>query len=390
MRDDATVQSVSRSGMTLTASRRRWWVLTALVLVVVTFDLNLTMINVALPALATDLGASSAQLQWFSSSYSLMVAAALLPAGLLGDRYGLKRPLILALLILGLTALACTQASTPGQLIAGQLVLGAVLVTLFVVWLQRAVHPIVDPALFGSPQFRGGVILSTLLTFALMGAVFTVPQYFHVVYGAQAMESGLRLMPIIIGLLGGVTCTGLIRRVAEQRMVIALGFALLALGAGIGAMAPGEGGYLVTAAWLTIAGIGIGFAMPSSIDLAMGAVPESQNGVGSGTLQAVRQVGGTFGIAILGSLLAGVYSTRVDTSGLDSTHAQAVGRTASAGLEVAAGEADAALADSVRSAFIAGMDSTLWASAGVAVLGAALALLPAASPTSSSRAERGA
>lgn len=109
----------------LSAPRRHWWILAGLVLVVITFDLNLTMINVALPTLATELKASSAQLQWFSSSYSLMVAATLLPAGLLGDRYGAKRPLIIALSVLGVTALLCTRASTPEQLIAGQLALGA-------------------------------------------------------------------------------------------------------------------------------------------------------------------------------------------------------------------------------------------------------------------------
>lgn len=93
-------------------------------LAVVIFDLNLTMINVALPTLAGDLGVSASELQWISGAYSLTVAAALLPAGLIGDRFGAKRPLITALLVLGTTALVCTQATSPTHLIIGQLVLG--------------------------------------------------------------------------------------------------------------------------------------------------------------------------------------------------------------------------------------------------------------------------
>lgn len=487
-------------------SPRRWWVLLALVLVVIAFDLNLTMVNVALPTLATDLGASSAQLQWFSSSYSLMVAAALLPAGVIGDRFGPKQPLILALVVLGATALLCTRASSPGELIAGQLVLGvsagflpaltlalvkmtfprheltralaiwsvgmtvgiplgpiaggyltshfgwpsiyllnvplvlvgaimlgallppqggsraarldpvgallssfgiiasvygltltgeagwgsapvllalgmgAVLLVAFVLWLRRARHPIVDPALFQSPGFRGGVILSTLVTFALMGAVFTLPQYFHVVHGAEAIGTGLRLMPVVGGLLAGVFFTGLIQRRAGRHVIIAAGFGLLGLGAACGAMFASDERYLVTALWLVVAGSGIGLTMPSSIDLAMGSVPERQSGAGSGTLQAIRQVGGTLGIAILGTLLAGAYSSRVDVTGLSPTDAVAVRRTASAGLEVAARGGDAGLADSVRWSFIAGMETTLWASAVIALAGVALAFVLARPP----------
>src|SRR5712691_10948513 len=70
---------------------RRWWALAALALSVLVVGLDLTVLNLALPTLSRELHASTADLQWIVDSYSLVLAAALLPAGLLGDRFGRGR-----------------------------------------------------------------------------------------------------------------------------------------------------------------------------------------------------------------------------------------------------------------------------------------------------------
>ena len=98
--------------------RRRWWALGALALSLLVVGLDLTILNVALPTLATDLGASTGQLQWFADSYNLVLAAALLPAGMLGDRYGRKKMLLIALSLFGAASLACSFATSAGELIA--------------------------------------------------------------------------------------------------------------------------------------------------------------------------------------------------------------------------------------------------------------------------------
>ena len=74
--------------------RRRWLALGALALSVLVVGLDLTVLNLALPTLGTDLHASTSDLQWFIDAYSLVLAAALLPAGLLGDRFGRKKVLV--------------------------------------------------------------------------------------------------------------------------------------------------------------------------------------------------------------------------------------------------------------------------------------------------------
>src|SRR5215471_6190612 len=91
--------------------RRRWWALGALALSVLVVGLDIFVLTLALPTLSVDLHASSADLQWFIDAYSLVLAAALLPAGLLGDWLGRKKLLAGALALFGLASLACAYSA---------------------------------------------------------------------------------------------------------------------------------------------------------------------------------------------------------------------------------------------------------------------------------------
>jgi len=118
----------------------RWWVLAALVLSAIVVGVDVNVLSVALPTLATDLGASTAQLQWIVNSYTLVGAALLLPAGMLGDRYGRKRLLLGALIVFGVASAASTFAPTANALIVGRAVLGAA--AAFIIPLTIAVLPV--------------------------------------------------------------------------------------------------------------------------------------------------------------------------------------------------------------------------------------------------------
>jgi len=107
------------------AGRQRWWALGALAVSVLVVGLDLFVLSLALPTLAVDLHASTGDLQWFIDSYSLVLAAALLPAGLLGDRIGRKKMLIGALSVFGLASLACAYSASTRELIAARAVLGS-------------------------------------------------------------------------------------------------------------------------------------------------------------------------------------------------------------------------------------------------------------------------
>src|SRR5580692_5944069 len=105
-------------------SARRWWALLAIAASVLVVGLDLTVLNLALPNIAVSLHASTGDLQWIVDAYSLVLAALILPAGLLGDRYGRKRMLLVALVLFGASSLACAYASSTGELIAARAVLG--------------------------------------------------------------------------------------------------------------------------------------------------------------------------------------------------------------------------------------------------------------------------
>jgi MFS transporter, DHA2 family, multidrug resistance protein len=103
---------------------RKWWALAGLTLGVLAVGLDATVLSVALPTLAVSLHASAADLQWFISAYALGLTVALLPGGLLGDRFGRKKVMIIALSLFGLGSLACAYAPNAGAFIAARTVLG--------------------------------------------------------------------------------------------------------------------------------------------------------------------------------------------------------------------------------------------------------------------------
>jgi EmrB/QacA subfamily drug resistance transporter len=108
----------------VTSSPRRWWALIAIVLSVLTVGFDTTILNVALPTLATELNAGNGDLQWIVNAYVLVFAGLLLPMGALGDRYGRKRLLMTGLLLFAGASLLAVFASSAGQVIAARAVMG--------------------------------------------------------------------------------------------------------------------------------------------------------------------------------------------------------------------------------------------------------------------------
>src|SRR5260370_5154157 len=102
---------------------RKWWALVAIAASVLVVGLDLTVLNLALPTIATDLHASTSDLQWISAAYSLVLAAAMLPAGLLGDRFGRKKVLLIALILFGASSAACANAAIARELTAARALL---------------------------------------------------------------------------------------------------------------------------------------------------------------------------------------------------------------------------------------------------------------------------
>src|SRR3989442_6059286 len=102
----------------------RWWALAALVVSGLVIGLDSTILITALPTLAPTRGASTSDLQWISAAYTLTLGGFLLPAGVLGDRYGRKRLLLVGLAIFGVSSLVASQATTAAALIMMRALMG--------------------------------------------------------------------------------------------------------------------------------------------------------------------------------------------------------------------------------------------------------------------------
>ena len=115
-----------------------------------------------------------------------------------------------------------------------------------------------------------------------------------------------------------------------------IGFVVMAAGYVLGAFTDLSTGYGYTAIWFVVVGFGLGCSMPQAMNAALGVLDPERAGTGSGLLQAFRQVGGTVGVAVLGTVLNSVYRNNVDTTGLPAQAAEAVERGVGGGLAVAA------------------------------------------------------
>jgi len=508
---------------------RKWWALVAIAASVLVVGLDLTVLNLALPTIATDLHASSSDLQWISDAYSLVLAAAMLPAGLLGDRLGRKKVLLAALVLFGIGSVACAYAASTGELIAARALLGvgaaaifplslsvipvlfspqerqkaialmasatfisfpigpivggylldhfwwgsvflinvpvvvlaviavavllpesrsadrpridiagvilssaglagltygfikagqdgwtdtgalatiaagAVVLAGLVAWERwltgrdqtgsggsprgGAIRPLIELRLFRSAGFTWGTILATLVSFAMFGIFFAMPQYFQEVRGADAMGSGLRLLPMIggmvIGMIGSTRLASPRRAadgtasapLASVKGLVAVGFAVMAVTLGFGATTTVTSGTGFAAAWFAVFGLGLGLAMPQTMNAALSALSAERSGAGSALISAMRQVGATIGVAVLGTVLLSVYRSHLVVTGLPDAAAAAAKSSVVAGVAVAQKTGSASLLDSVRHAFVAGMDTMLWVCAGIALVSAILAIL---------------
>ena len=499
------------------SNNRKWWALAALTLSVLAIGMDATILSVALPTLATTLHASESDLQWFLAGYMLVLAAAMLPAGLLGDRYGRKKVMLGSLTLFAAGSAACAYAPSPSAFIAARAVLGAagagvivmalsaltvlfteaerpravgvwaaanflampigpllggwllthswwgwvflinvpiallglgagallvpesrakvrpgidtpgilastagltaltyglieagrkgwstasalvpilaglLLLAAFWLWEQRLTRrraqPLVDARLFQSRSYRWGVLLQPVGVLAMLGALFILPQYFQAVLGANAMGSGIRLLPLILGLVIGAVPADRIAARFGAKLTTASGFALLAAGLALGATTALTSSFGFVALWTAIVGAGMGLAMATAASAALAALPEEHSGIGSAVLQATNKIGGPLGSAILGSALTAAYLAHLPLTGLPTAAAHAVRQSVFAGVAVAQQAGSPTLLHEVQRAFLHGMDLALILSASIALLGIVLALafLPARADNPSNR-----
>ena len=265
-------------------------------------------------------------------------------------------------------------APSAWMLLAGS----AVLLAAFAVREHRAEHPLVDPAMFGDRRFSWGTAATVAVSVALFGIMFVVPQYLQSVLGDDPINAGLRLLPMMAGLLVAGGAASLVARAAGTRLTVAAGLALLTAGLAVLSQVQLATGYAAVAAGLALCGLGIGVSIAVAMDAVMGAAGGDEAGAGAAVNSTLRQVGGAVAVAVLGSVLAASY-TRGTQPALATLSAgdAAVARasiTQAAQLASHLPSGGSALRAAAGTAFLHGMSIVMLSCAAVTVL-AALASL---------------
>jgi EmrB/QacA subfamily drug resistance transporter len=419
--------------------QHKGWILFSLCLAALIINIDVTIVNVTLPTLVRELGATTTDLQWVVDAYSLVFAALILAAGSLSDRVGRKGILLAGLGIFAAGTLAGSFATTPAQLIAaravmgigaagifpstlslianvftqraerakaiglwgattgvgiaagpiiggwlleefwwgsvflfmvpvaaaiagcvaltvptskdpdaapidrpglllstagmallilgiiqapswgwgssstlGTLAAGIAVLAVFVAVERRTVRPMLDVALFKNLRFTAASGSIAIGFFTLAGFTFLMTQYFQFVKSYSPLGTGVRLLPVALSVaVAAILGTRLAVRVGNKAMVAS---GLLLFGATllwIAAVASRTTPYGIIAMQMVLGGSGLGLISAPATEAIMGAVPAAKAGVGSAVNDATRLFGATLGVAVIGSIAASLYASRL-------------------------------------------------------------------------------
>jgi EmrB/QacA subfamily drug resistance transporter len=496
---------------------RRWAILAVLCASVFVVVLDGTIVNVTLPTLARDLGASTSDLQWIVDSYVLVFAGLLMAAGSLGDRFGRKGTMQIGLALFAVFSALAAWSGSPGELIAWRAAMGigaalmfpatlailvnvfttpreraaaiavwaatagvavalgpvtggwllehfwwgsvlminvpviavalvaialivptsrdttikrfdpvgtlasiagvttlvwaviegpehgwasttsilafalaAVLLAGFVAWERRIDHPMLDVKVFSNMRFSAGSLAITFSFFSLFGFIFVVTQYFQFIRGYSALEAGVRTVPFAVFMASTAPLSAKLTERVGTKLVVTGGMVSMAVGFVIATTNGVDTPYGVIVLAMMFMGGGLGLVAAPATEAIMGSLPPAKAGVGSAVNDTARELGGTLGVAIVGSVFSSIYGARL-TDALAGTpmpdDALAIAReSVGAAKEVAAQtgatagpEAGAFVDNAVNRAFVDGWHVGSWVSAAVVLLGALLAwrFLPA-------------
>ncbi|WP_067877735.1 MFS transporter [Nocardia vermiculata] len=457
---------------------RRWWILGALCLALLVLMIDSTVLNLAIPSLIRELGASPSDIQWILDAYVLVFAGLLLTAGALSDRFGRRRMLVTGLAVFGAASLLAVLATEPWQVIAARAAMGiggsllmpstlsilmttfddderrkamagwstvsmvgivlgptlgglllqhfwwgsvfllnipvavvaivaaltlmpesygqqrpidlagvalsivALTATVYVIierewnipvialaalaaagfayWEYRSPHPMLPPAVFRNRDFTGTCLTLLLMVFGMGALMLMLTQYLQFVLGYGPMKAGLALLPYAVA---AAICNGLgatLGKKLSNKTLIVTG--LLIMGLAFTILANAEDYPWVLAAMLVM-GVGGGLAGPAAYAAIMGAIPLEHAGVGSAMNDTIQQVGMAVSIAVLGSVLAGVFTSHMPADAPDAARDN-IGTAFALGFD-----------EPAKSAFTSAMSYGAWVSAGFSLAAALLGLV---------------
>jgi len=287
------------------------------------------------------------------------------------------------LAVVGVTALVYGVIEQPihgwtdARVLAG-IIGGAVVLMAFVVWDLRQPSPFVDLRNFRNRGFTWATMAFVVTGFGLFGVMFILTPYIQIVLGNDAQATGIKLLPLIGGVIVGAGIGNVMAARFGARVAVSAGLASTAAALLGFSQIGADAGYGAVGAALLLIGIGIGIALPTTLDVILATLPPTQTGAGSALTRALQQIAATFGVAILGSILNNVYQAQLGphVAALPS-QAREVTLGSLAGAHAVAGQlpppARSAVVRAANDAYTNGMAEVMLVSAGL-VLATAIAI----------------
>ncbi|MBT2908634.1 MFS transporter [Streptomyces cellulosae] len=283
-----------------------------------------------------------------------LTSVALSLAGMIGVVYAVKE--------------TASHGAGAAALAAG--LLGATALYLFVRRQLALPKPLLDMRLFRSRGFSGAVLADLLTILGLSGLVFFLSQYLQLVQGRRPFEAGLAELPAAVGAVAAGLVAGRTARRFSVRSVVAGGLAAIGLALAALTLIGQSTGYPLLGTALLVVGAGAGFSFTVTADVILSGVPKEQAGAASAVSETAYELGAALGIAILGSIVTGVYRDFPAPEGTPPAAHESLGSAVEAATDMPPATAGTML-DAAREAFVDGL--TLAAGTGAAVLLAASA-----------------
>ncbi len=186
-------------------------------------------------------------------------------------------------------------------------VLGVLLLVAFAVVERRAKEPVLPLHLFANKAFSITSLVGFIVGFAMFGAITFLPLFYQVVFGASPTSSGLRLLPVIVGMLVLSIVSGIvITRTGKYRAFPIVGTGVMTLALYLLSLVAPATSTIVQFGYLLVLGIGLGSVMQVLVLVAQNAVPQAELGVATSGATFFRSIGGSFGAAIFGAIFSNV------------------------------------------------------------------------------------
>lgn len=257
------------------------------------------------------------------------------------------------------------------------------LLAAFAAWERCVSEPMLDVTLFRNIRFSAASFSVTVAFFGLFGFIFLITQYFQLVRGYTPLSAGVHTLPFAVGVGVAAPAAPVLVRRLGTKVIVPAGLILMGAGffvaATLGSDTPFFGPVLAS---MVLMAIGLGLVTAPSTDAILAVLPPAKVGVGSAVNDVTRELGGTFGVAVVGAVFSSVYGAHLalllDGRGLKEPALTAAQQSPAAGLQAAAQAppgVHVTVVDATHQAFVDGLSRGSLVCAGVVALGAVFAFL---------------